>query len=158
MTGKRRGATARRPSRTRRETSAGGVVYRRENGRPLYLLIRDAYGHWGFPKGHVEEGERPESAALREVREETGLAALTLRGSLDVIEWMFAWRGTLVQKRCHFFLMETEVAATAPQADEGITACQWSTVDDALRLVPYENARAVLRLADGIVGRADGAR
>lgn len=158
MTGKGRRAAARRPSRTRRETSAGGVVVRRENGRPLFLLIRDAYGNWGFPKGHVERGERPETAALREVREETGLATLSLREPLEVIEWMFTWRGTLVRKRCHFYLMETTVSATAPQADEGITACQWSTADEALRLVRYENARDVLRQADRIMGADRDAR
>ncbi|MFL5623143.1 MAG: NUDIX domain-containing protein, partial [Gemmatimonadaceae bacterium] len=48
------------------ETSAGGVVYRVVDGLPLYLLIRDSYRNWGFPKGHVEHGELPDGAALRE--------------------------------------------------------------------------------------------
>ena len=52
---------------TRDETSAGGVVFRLENGQPMYLLIRDSYHNWGFPKGHLERGELPEAAALREV-------------------------------------------------------------------------------------------
>ena len=46
-------------SQARLETSAGGVVVRREGDRTLYLLIRDSYGNWGFPKGHVEPGEHP---------------------------------------------------------------------------------------------------
>ena len=154
MTGKRRRPAARpaRAARVRHETSAGGVVFRLDNGRPLYLLIRDAYGDWGFPKGHVEKGERPESAAIREVLEETGLPSLTLRDPLDVIEWLFRWRGTLVRKRCHFFLMQTAESATAPQADEGITECQWLPADEALRLLRYDNARAVLRRAAELVG------
>ena len=54
------------------ETSAGGVVVRMSPdatgpARPLFLIIRDSYDNWGFPKGHVEEGEPPEAAALREV-------------------------------------------------------------------------------------------
>ena len=53
---------------TRDQVSAGGVVFRVENGQPLFLLIRDSYGHWGFPKGHLERGERAEAAALRETR------------------------------------------------------------------------------------------
>ena len=40
--------------RARLETSAGGVVMHRRNGEPIYLLIRDSYGNWGFPKGHLE--------------------------------------------------------------------------------------------------------
>ena len=67
------------------ETSAGGVVVRMEEAaggaaRPLFLIIRDSYDNWGFPKGHVEDGERIEAAALREVIEETGLDDLTVRG------------------------------------------------------------------------------
>jgi 8-oxo-dGTP pyrophosphatase MutT (NUDIX family) len=58
--------------RARLETSAGGVVVRMGAAadgaaRPLFLIIRDSYDNWGFPKGHVEQGEKPEAAALREV-------------------------------------------------------------------------------------------
>ena len=62
------------------ETSAGGVVVRLDHGRPLFLLIRDSYRNWGFPKGHLKEAENPERAALREVGEETGLTDLVMRG------------------------------------------------------------------------------
>jgi 8-oxo-dGTP pyrophosphatase MutT (NUDIX family) len=61
--------TSRPASLPRDETSAGGVVFRVVDGRPLYLIIRDSYRNWGFPKGHLETGERPEDAALREVAE-----------------------------------------------------------------------------------------
>lgn len=155
MTGKRRKAATRtvrpRAKPTKRETSAGGVVYRLDGGQPLYLLIRDSYGNWGFPKGHVESGEQPEEAAVREVMEETGLASLALREPIDVIEWAFTWRGALIQKRCHFYLMQTSESRTAPQVDEGISECQWSPVTEAARLVRYDNARAVLRRADELV-------
>ena len=59
--------------KARLETSAGGVVMHAAGDEPRYLIIRDSYGNWGFPKGHLEDGERPEEAALREVREETCL-------------------------------------------------------------------------------------
>jgi 8-oxo-dGTP pyrophosphatase MutT (NUDIX family) len=151
-------APRKRGSRAKHETSAGGVVYRVVDGVPRYLLIRDSYGHWGFPKGHVERGERADTAALREVMEETGLRSVDIAGLIDKIEWFFRFRGALIHKRCDFFLMETTAAETMPQRSEGITACQWTPVDEALDLIEYENARAVLRRADDMVRSRLGAR
>jgi 8-oxo-dGTP pyrophosphatase MutT (NUDIX family) len=141
-------------ARATREVSAGGVVYRVEQGRPLFLLIRDSYRNWGFPKGHLEKHELPEAAALREVSEETGLTDLALRGELATIDWYFRFRGKLIHKICHFFLMESELADTSPQREEGITACKWLPIDEALALISYANAREVLQRAAETVGGA----
>jgi 8-oxo-dGTP pyrophosphatase MutT (NUDIX family) len=138
-------------TRAKEETSAGGVVYRVDNGIPVYLLIRDSYKNWGFPKGHLEDGERPETAATREVGEETGLADLALRGAIDTIDWHFRFRGRLIHKSCHFFLMETAESSTSPQHAEGITACRWLPYDEAMELLSYANARDVLRKARDIL-------
>jgi 8-oxo-dGTP pyrophosphatase MutT (NUDIX family) len=144
-------------SRASREVSAGGVVYRVEDGRPLFLLIRDSYRNWGFPKGHLEKRENPEAAALREVSEETGLTDLAVRGELATIDWHFRFRGKLIHKICHFFLMESENAPTSPQREEGITACKWVPIDEALALISYANAREVLQRASEMVGGATAA-
>jgi 8-oxo-dGTP pyrophosphatase MutT (NUDIX family) len=138
-------------ARAQRETSAGGVVYRLEKEEPLFLLIRDSYANWGFPKGHLEPGERAEEAALREVREETGVRDLELRGAIDTIEWYFRFRGRLIRKACHFFLMETTDSHTAPQRAEGITACQWLGFDAANEAISYVNARQVLLRASEMI-------
>jgi 8-oxo-dGTP pyrophosphatase MutT (NUDIX family) len=119
--------------------------------RPLFLIIRDSYDNWGFPKGHVEHGERIEAAALREVTEETGLGDLTVGSSIETIDWYFRFRGRLIHKVCHFYLMYTELADTSPQRSEGITACRWEAYEDAAQLVSYANARDVLRRAHDLV-------
>ena len=137
--------------RAKEETSAGGVVFRTEAGQPLFLLIRDSYRNWGFPKGHLESGELPDRAALREVAEETGLSALTLRGEIDTIDWYFRFRGRLIHKVCHFYLIESATSTTNPQRTEGITACRWAPLDRALEMISYENARLVLRRAAAMV-------
>jgi 8-oxo-dGTP pyrophosphatase MutT (NUDIX family) len=144
-----------RPARkAREERSAGGIVFRRDDGKAVFLLIRDSYRNWGFPKGHIENGEDPEAAALREVREETGLTDLAVRGEIAVIDWFFRFRGRLIHKTCHFYLLETNEANTTPQLDEGITACRWTTFRRAERLIAYPNARAVLRRARALVDPA----
>ena len=129
------------------------MVFRREgaSAEPVYLLIRDSYQNWGFPKGHLEEGEPPDAAALREVTEETGLAKLLIRAPVETIDWHFRFRGRLIHKVCHFYLMESADSATKPQRAEGITACKWARYDDAVKLVSYDNARTVLAHAHAIV-------
>jgi 8-oxo-dGTP pyrophosphatase MutT (NUDIX family) len=144
-----RGKKARRPVRI--ETSAGGVVYRRTEDGARFLLIRDPYENWGLPKGHLERGETPGEAALREVAEETGVPGLVLRQPLGTIDWFFREGNDLIHKYCHFFLMETRSAETSPQLEEGITECVWLTLDEALRSLTYDNARSVLQDAGRIV-------
>lgn len=129
------------------ETSAGGVIYRWRGDTAHVLLIRDSYRHWGFPKGHLEEGETPAEAALREVEEETGLGNLVLGPALQTIDWFFRARGRLIHKYCHFFLIESPAGEATPQRDEGITACRWAPLHDAIDLISYDNAREVLRRA-----------
>ena len=102
-------------------------------------------GLWGFFGGHLEPGERAEDAALREVREEAGLSDLALRGRIDTIDWYFRFRG------CHFFLMETSQADTAPQRAEGITACRWLAFGEASECISYGNARQVLHSAHAMI-------
>jgi 8-oxo-dGTP pyrophosphatase MutT (NUDIX family) len=140
-----------RPRRAREEVSAGGIVFRRDGERTLYLLIRDSYRNWGFPKGHLEEGEAPEAAALREVGEETGLEELAVRAPIETIDWEFRFRGRRIHKTCHFFLIETPDRRTSPLRAEGITACRWASFAEAEQLVAYDNARAVLRQAQAIL-------
>lgn len=137
-------ARAREP---REEISAGGIVFRRAPDGVRFLLIRDSYKNWGFPKGHLEADESPDAAAVREVREETGLTGLTLTAPVEIIDWHFRFRGRLVHKVCHFYLIEAADGHARPLRREGITACKWLTFDEATSLVSYENARTVLARA-----------
>lgn len=130
-----------------REVSAGGIVFRRIRGEAHFLLIKDSYRHWGFPKGHLEEDESPAAAALRETGEETGLELLTLHGPIRIIDWHFRFRGRAIHKYCHFFLFESAEGDVVPQVDEGITDHRWLPLERALEELSYDNARGVLRRA-----------
>lgn len=149
-----RDPSGRRPGASK-EISAGGVVYRLENNQPMFLLIRDSYKNWGFPKGHIEQDEPASEAALREVREETGLEDVVMEGPIDTIDWFFRFRGQLVHKVCHFFLMHTESQDTTPQRAEGITACRWLSFPEARALLSYANAREILENAYAMIHGID---
>jgi hypothetical protein len=125
-----------RRRKPREEVSAGGIVFRRDGERTFFLLIRDSYRNWGSPKGHLEAG---------------GLATLELRAPIETIDWNFRFRGRLIHKTCHFFLIETLDRRTAPQRAEGITACRWASYEQAVRMLSYENARGVLEQAQALV-------
>jgi 8-oxo-dGTP diphosphatase len=111
--------------------AAGGVVRRRlENGgEEIVLVHRPAYDDWSFPKGKLEEGEREEDAALREVEEETGLRC-RLERELTTTSYRDA-RGR--SKTVRYWLMEPVAGQVAADNE----------VDDA-RFVPLEDARALL--------------
>src|SRR3989441_12466507 len=84
------------PGRTRkpvkRAQSAGGVVFRRDGGAPRILLLKHSSGKWMLPKGTIEEGETPEAVALREVREETGIANVRVVGDPREERHHIFWR------------------------------------------------------------------
>lgn len=127
------------------ERSAGGVVLRWFDGVPSVLLIRDPYRNWGLPKGHLEEGEDTQQAAVREVSEETGLDQLEVGPEVGTINWFFRRRGTLVHKFCTFFLMRSTQGDAIPEVGEGITECVWLPFPDAIERLTYENARETLK-------------
>lgn len=85
--------------------SAGVIPVRWAEGRWLYLLLR-AYQYWDFPKGKVEPGETPLQAALREVKEETGLERLDFRWGYDFVETGPYARG----KVARYYIAETRDA------------------------------------------------
>ena len=126
------------------EHSAGGVVVRRMDAAWHVLLIKDPYGNWGLPKGHIEGEERPLEAAVREVTEETGLTPDAVGPELDTIEWVFRRKGQSIQKYCTFYLMRSGQGDPEPQLDEGITECRWLPADAAAVQIVYENTRMVV--------------
>lgn len=82
--------------------SAGVIPVRRTDGRWLYLLLR-AYQYWDFPKGKTEAGETPLEAAMRELKEETGLTQVDFNWGYDYIETGPYARG----KVARYYLAET---------------------------------------------------
>ena len=134
---------------TRSEVSAGGVVYRRsDDGVEIVLAARRTRRGdlaWGLPKGLIEPEETPEEAAVREVREETGLEA-EVEASLGDIRYFYVWEGVRVRKAVHFFLMRA-TGGDVSLHDHEMEDVQWFPLSVALRRATYKGEREVLQRA-----------
>lgn len=129
------------------EYSAGGVVYSYDPAGHLHIaLIQDKYGHWGFPKGHLDDGETEVEAARREIAEEIGLEC-TIGPLVERITYPMLKRGTLRKKTVDYFLSAGAHIPLTPRFVEGIGAAQWVRPDEALRLLTFEQTRTVLERA-----------
>ena len=121
-------------------THAGGVVVRHEDGVAKFLLVtaRRQPGQWVFPKGHIEPGETPEQAAIREVLEEAGVEA-----RVGPPIGATAYKTTRGLIRAQFFLMDF-VSEGSPGEDRRRA---WLTDHEAQRALLYEDARLLIARA-----------
>jgi 8-oxo-dGTP pyrophosphatase MutT (NUDIX family) len=147
--------------RTARAVSAGGVVLAelRPDAPVALVAHRSARGslQWTLPKGAQEPGESVEQAALREVREETGLEA-ELLGPLDTIDYWFVWapEQTRYHKFVHYFLMRA-VGGDFAGHDHEMEDADWFEPAQARRRMSFANERRLLDLIpDVLAGQAAG--
>jgi 8-oxo-dGTP pyrophosphatase MutT (NUDIX family) len=141
--------TSRRRIPTQREVSAGGVVYRR-GGDDIEVVLasrRTRRGDlaWGLAKGGIEPGESREDAAVREVREETGLDA-TIEADLGDTKYIYVWEDVRIRKRVHFFLMR-HVGGDVDDRDDEMEEIRWFPLERALKRAAYRGEREVLARA-----------
>jgi 8-oxo-dGTP diphosphatase len=132
----------------KREFSAGGIIF---NDLEQVLLINNealkdpAKSYWGFPKGHLNEGENSKDAAVREVKEETGLDVEVLEKIGDH-KYVFTFQGEKIFKVVSMFLMKIVGGELKIQADELLDA-QWFEVEDALKKLSFSQDKALLKKA-----------
>ena len=140
--------------KTRFEHSAGGVVARGSGADTEVILAsrRNRAGKlvWGLPKGVVEEGEESDATALREVQEETGLAAEIERPLGDITYW-YVWDGERIRKTVTFFLMRA-VGGDISQHDDEMEEVRWFPLQVALKQAGYPSERDMIRRAGEALG------
>ena len=126
--------------------SAGGVVYRQEDGRLLIALCgRIRSGTWNLPKGTPDVGENVEETALREVKEETGLD-VEIQSPLGEIEYYFSRGKQRFHKRVHFYLM-AECGGSFDEHDPEFDVVQWFPAVEAMSALTFSTESEVVRRA-----------
>tara|TARA_B100001996_G_C18572467_1_gene558974 strand:- start:72 stop:470 length:399 start_codon:yes stop_codon:yes gene_type:complete len=130
------------------ETSCGVVL---ANG-DLILLLRYPQGHWGFPKGHVEENDIDHhSTAIRELEEETGIKDVSIIGEwFATTSYTYSRKGKELEKQVHWFPAKTN--SIDVKLSEEHTDFIWIDVNDAEDMITFDAERNVLRNARKILG------
>ena len=137
-----------------KEFSAGAIIFRKEKEQALFLLIYSGRNRiWGFSKGHIEPGEAEKDAALREIKEETGIAELRFVDGFreeDVYQAVSnrgSYRGNAIEKHSVYFLCETSSMDIIVDAAE-ITNYKWLGIVEAEKLLAFDSLRRILRKAE----------
>ena len=141
-----------------RQVSAGGVVYRPAAGRAEVVLVRiGPKRRWQLPKGIIDEGEKPEQTAVREVREEAGVDA-RITASLDTIEYWYVGnerdgRRVRFHKFVHLFLLEYASGDVADH-DHEVDEARWVPLGDATGLLAFDSERKAMSQAAALIEAA----
>ena len=135
------------------ETSAGIVLFRKENEKNMFLLLHYPSGHWDFVKGKMEKGESTHETATRETQEETGITDIKyLENFEEWIEYNFQYQGELVQKKVVFFLAETKTEEIKISHEH--SGFIWTDYNSAMEKTTFDNAKTVLTKAQALLSKS----
>jgi len=129
-----------------KEKSVGAVVFSEKDGERKFLLLHYTAGHWGFPKGHVENQETEEQTLLREIREETALENVkVLPGFREYTKYFFKRGEETVFKEVIFYLVNAgEINVKISLEHQGF---EWLPLEKAMQKLSFKNTKQVLEKA-----------
>lgn len=134
------------------EETAGIIIYRKSKNGIRFLLLYHGGSYWNFPKGHLEPHETPYTAAVREIKEETGLTRKDLKFNLRFTardEFTFKRQKREVSKRVAYFLAETTNPIVRVSREH--YGYGWFLYRDAIKMLQHKNLRESLRRAYGVI-------
>lgn len=143
--------------------SAGAVIYRTTKKGREYLLLqhpdtltkgasKPVAGHWDFPKGHIEKGEKTEDTIRREIREETGITHLAFIPDFKhTIRYFVNYTGARQLKFVVYYLTRTsQKNVTVSWEHQGYA---WLPYKEARERLTYNNAKGVLEAAEDFLSK-----
>ena len=143
----------------KRAVSSGGVVFKKEGDKAYVVLVgveRKGKLVWALPKGLVEEGEKPEETAQREVREESGVNGILVDKLGDVSYWYVdKEEGVKYHKVVHFYLFKY-TNGSPEDHDWEIKEARWFPIDEAIKVMEYPSEREILEKAKEMIERICG--
>jgi 8-oxo-dGTP pyrophosphatase MutT (NUDIX family) len=145
-----------RPGPIKRQVSAGGVIFRKNDSSIEIALIAVKGGYvWCLPKGIIDKGESPEMAAVREVSEETGLQGRIIEKLGEINYWYYIKEEEArCRKTVHFFLIEYQSGDTS-RHDFEVDLVSWFPINDALKKASYKGEREIIAKAREILKLKD---
>ena len=130
-----------------KETTAGGIVYRRgPDGELQFLLTQDAKDRWTIPKGHVEPGETTRQTAEREIQEEAGLKEMRVMDHLGKVNFRYRRQNSLVLMTMHVFLVQALGDTDNLQKEDWMNSIGWFNVAETLDKIEYEAIEKLILL------------
>ena len=140
----------------RDQTSAGGVVYRRGGNQfEVVIVAVGPNNRWQLPKGLVDGDEKPEVTAVREAREEGGVAS-EIVDHIETVEYWYAGleNGIRVRfhKRVHFYLLRY-LSGDTKDHDWDVNEARWGPIDDAAAQLAFDNEKRVMQRAAELIGQ-----
>jgi len=134
------------------EKSTGAVIFRKEKSKVYYLLLHYQSGHWDFPKGNIEKGEKLVETVKRETKEETGLGDIKfIPGFKEAIKYFYKLKEKNIFKIVTFFLVRTKIKEVKISWEH--TGFQWLPYEEAMEQITFKNAKEILKKANDFISK-----
>jgi 8-oxo-dGTP diphosphatase len=137
-----------RPASLKKQTSAGGVVFRRNKDDLEIALISTKKGEaWCLPKGIVDKGETTEETAVREVKEETGISGRIIASLGEIRYWYYIKTQNIKCRKTVCFYLMKYISGDTSDHDFEVDEAGWFSPEAALQKVSYRGDREIIEKA-----------
>ena len=140
---------------TKLQFSAGGVAFRKQDGRiDVALISVGADNRWQLPKGLVDKGESTEQAAIRELLEEAGIDTEIVT-RIDKVEYWYFWKENGQRIRYHkfvYFYLLRYKAGDVRDHDHEVNEARWLDIDAAIEMLAFDSEKKIMEKAKELIG------